>query len=72
MSGNPHEGDWAIKALEEAIESDGRGVSAYAKRVLVRPPGTVYLWLRGASPVQKCVREYLVGSFRILEVGSNE
>ena len=70
MSGNPHEGDWAIKALEEAIESDGRGVSAYAKRVLVRPPGTVYRWLRGASPVPKCVREYLVGSFRILEVSS--
>ena len=70
MSGNPHEGDWAITALEEAIESDGRGVSAYAKRVLVRPPGTVYRWLRGASPVPKCVREYLVGSFRILEVSS--
>ena len=70
MSEKPHEGDWAIKALEEAIESDGRGVSAYAKRVLVRPPGTVYRWLRGASPVPKCVREYLVGSFRILEVSS--
>jgi len=70
MSGNPHEGDWAIKALREAIDADGRGVGAYSERVLVRPPGTVYRWLRGASPIPKCVREYLVGSFRILEVGS--
>jgi hypothetical protein len=62
----PHRNDWAIKSLRSAIDRDGRGVKRYAREVLVRPPTTIYRWLAGHRPIPRCVREFLVGDFRIL------
>ena len=66
MAQTPHKDDWAVRALREAIDADGRGVKRFAREILVRPPSTIYRWLSGSRPVPKCVRDYLVGSFRIL------
>ena len=63
----PYKDDWAIPQLRSAIDSHGLGVKHYSRRVLVRPPSTVYRWLSGSKPIPKCVREHLVGDFRILE-----
>ena len=66
MVDSPHKNDWDIKSLRDAIERDGRGVKRYSRVVLVRPPSTIYRWLAGKRPIPKCVREFLVGDFRIL------
>jgi hypothetical protein len=58
--------DWAVRALREAIDADGRGVKRFAREILMRPPSTIYRWLAGSRPIPLCVRDYLVGSFRIL------
>lgn len=62
----PLEGDWAVRALRDLIESDGRGTPRFAREVLVRPPSTIYRWLSGSRPIPKCVRDYMVGEWRIL------
>ena len=62
----PHKGSWAIAALRDAIDADGRGTAVFARVVLVRPPSTVYRWLSGSRPIPRCVRDYLLGTWRIL------
>ena len=66
MVDSPHQDDWAIKSLRASIDRDGRGVKRYSREVLVRPPSTIYRWLSGSRPIPKCVRDFLVGEFRIL------
>jgi len=61
-----HDDDWAIRHLRAAIDRDGRGVKRYSREILVRPPSTIYRWLAGSRPIPKCVRDFLVGDFRIL------
>ena len=68
----PHQNDWAIKALRDAIDRDGRGVKRYSREVLIRPPSTIYRWLKGTRPVPQCVRDHLVGKFRILSHSSGD
>ena len=67
MAKPPHGDDWAIASLWSAIEASGLGTKLYAKRVLVRPPSTIYRWLSGSRPIPKCVREHLTGEWRILD-----
>ena len=62
-----HGDDWAVQNLRAAIDSSGLGVKLYAKRVLVRPPSTIYRWLSGSRPIPKRVREHLTGEWRILD-----
>jgi hypothetical protein len=62
----PHSDDWAIASLRAAIDADGRGTGRFAREVLVRPPSTIYRWLSGSRPIPKCVKNYLLGDFRIL------
>lgn len=66
MARPPYETDWAVRALRDLIESDGRGTKRFAREVLVRPPSTIYRWLSGSRPIPKCVRDYMVGEWRIL------
>ena len=66
-SPSPHQNDWAVRSLREAIDADGRGVKRFAREVLVRPPSTIYRWLSGSRPVPKCVRDFLIGEWRILD-----
>ena len=63
---NPHQGDWAIQALRDAIKADGRGVTKYSTQVLIRPASSVHRWLRGATPIPATVRAFLLGEFRVL------
>ena len=62
----PHQADWAVRALRDMIYADGRGTKRFAREVLVRPPSTIYRWLSGSRPIPKCVREYMLGEWRIL------
>jgi hypothetical protein len=63
-----HEKGWAVRSLRAAIDADGRGVRRFAREILIRPPSTVYRWLSGSRPIPKCVKDFLLGSFRILDL----
>ena len=65
-SPSPHQDDWAVRALRDMIDSDGRGTKRFSREVLVRPPSTIYRWLSGSRPIPKCVRDYMIGEWRIL------
>jgi hypothetical protein len=61
-----HGNDWAIASLRAAIDASGLGTKMFANSVLVRPASTVYRWLNGSRPIPKCVKDHLLGNFRIL------
>ena len=50
---------WAIIRLQQRIAASGLSTSLFARTVLVRPPTTIYRWLRAEYPIpQKCAGGY--------------
>ena len=53
---------WAIIRLQQRIAASGLSTSLFARTVLVRPPTTVYRWLRAEYPIPAEVRGWLQGN----------
>ena len=51
--------DWAVAALRNAIEADGRSVEEYAEQFLFCSHSSVYKWLRGENKIPKVYRKML-------------
>jgi len=58
---------WAIIRLQQRIAASGLSTSEFSRTTLIRAPNTTYRWLRAEYPIPKEVRDWLLGSVRLID-----